>query len=569
MFQPEPQSRSFDDMIHGIEKGTLKIPQFQRNFVWSKSKSAKLIDSILKGYPIGTLILWKTKEQLRTVREIGGVKLPPTPKGDYVEQVLDGQQRLTSLYASVRGLNIERDNKIESYEEMYVDLDIDPEIDIPLVVTSTNGDEDEGRFVRLVDVLKGEFDLLKTLRDDRRERLQAHKKRMENYRFSIILIQDAPIDVATEIFTRINVTGQPLSVFEIMVAKTFDHGSGLDHEDSEFDLAKRYQSLANRLSEVNYGTVPASSMLQLASLLMVGECRKKDILKLPTDDFRKLWPNVEDAVERACDYFRSFFRIPVSKLLPYAALIVPFGYYFAKHPDRPTGADKNYLRELFWRISLSGRYTSGVESKLAQDVLRVKKILDEKEPDYDFGVNISPETIINQGVFRTGSSFIKAILCLYAFQKPRSFVDDSIVTLSNEWLKQANSRNYHHFFPKAYLNKKNYERWEINHIVNITIVDDFLNKKKIKTRAPSDYMAEFEKSNTELVKTMKTHLIDLDTFGIWDDDYDLFFEKRCQLIARKLRKWVPERKIDATGGKVVEDDIDPDDIDDSADSVTE
>lgn len=86
--------------MSSIRFGTLKIPQFQRDFVWPREKSAKLIDSIPKGFPIGTFILWKTKEQLRFVKEIGGQPLPPTPQGDYSEQVLDGQQRLTSLYAA-------------------------------------------------------------------------------------------------------------------------------------------------------------------------------------------------------------------------------------------------------------------------------------------------------------------------------------------------------------------------------------------------------------------------------------------------------------------------------------
>ena len=77
MHQPDPQSRSYTQVINGIELGTMKIPQFQREFVWSREKSAKLIDSILKGYPIGTFILWKTREQLRAVRDIGGVRWTP------------------------------------------------------------------------------------------------------------------------------------------------------------------------------------------------------------------------------------------------------------------------------------------------------------------------------------------------------------------------------------------------------------------------------------------------------------------------------------------------------------
>jgi uncharacterized protein with ParB-like and HNH nuclease domain len=84
-------------------------------------KSAQLVDSILKGYPIGTFILWKTKESLRTVRNIGGAKLPDTPPGDFVQHVLDGQQRLTSLYASVKGLQVERDERIDDFSEMYVE----------------------------------------------------------------------------------------------------------------------------------------------------------------------------------------------------------------------------------------------------------------------------------------------------------------------------------------------------------------------------------------------------------------------------------------------------------------
>ncbi len=537
--------------MHAIGCGTVKIPQFQRDFVWPKAKSAKLLDSILKGYPIGTFILWKTKEQLRTVRNIGGVDLPPTPSGDYTEQVLDGQQRLTSLYASVRGLSIKRDNgKPESFVDMFVDLDSDPDIDIDLMLTSLDSDAEEGRFVRLVDLLKGEFELLSQLRDDRRERLLNYKKRTEGYRFSIILIQDSPIDVATEIFTRLNVFGQALSVFEIMVAKTYDH-------ETEFDLAERYRHLNEKLSEVNYGTLPASAMLQLASLLMIGECRKKNILKLDTSEFRAMWPRVEEAVERACDYFKGFYRIPVSTLLPYASLIVPFGYFFDQHPDRPTGVEKDLLRELFWRVSLSGRYTSGVETKLAQDMQRVDTILKGGEPKYDYAVDISPDAITNRGVFRTGSSFIKAILCLFAYRQPKSFADESLVTIANEWLKRANSKNYHHFFPKAYLRKRGYQPWEINHVVNITIVDDYLNKRKIKTRAPSDYMNEFAESNPAITSTMKTHLIDLDAFGVWDDDYDLFFEKRCREISRALRKWVPPRPIDSTGRQGDYDDFDP------------
>jgi len=108
MMLPEPQPRTFTTLMNDIENGQIKIPQFQREFVWEFKKCASLIDSIVKGYPIGTLIFWRTKERLRSIWNIGGCTLPEPPEGDFVEYVLDGQQRLTALFASLKGLEVPR-----------------------------------------------------------------------------------------------------------------------------------------------------------------------------------------------------------------------------------------------------------------------------------------------------------------------------------------------------------------------------------------------------------------------------------------------------------------------------
>src|SRR5690554_4675131 len=96
----------YSDLISEIETGQVKIPQFQRKFVWGIKASAKLLDSILKGYPIGTFIYWRTNERLRSVRNLGNIVLPEPKHGEYVNYVLDGQQRLTSLYAALKGIKI-------------------------------------------------------------------------------------------------------------------------------------------------------------------------------------------------------------------------------------------------------------------------------------------------------------------------------------------------------------------------------------------------------------------------------------------------------------------------------
>ena len=124
MSQPRPTPYPFLALINDIEQGRIKIPQFQRDFVWTLEKCADLLDSIVKEYPIGSFIFWKTKERLRSVRNIGGDTLPDTEDGDYVNYILDGQQRVTSIYASIKGLRAVKrnDGKLEDFSKIYVNL---------------------------------------------------------------------------------------------------------------------------------------------------------------------------------------------------------------------------------------------------------------------------------------------------------------------------------------------------------------------------------------------------------------------------------------------------------------
>ena len=162
-----------------------------------------------------------------------------------------------------------------------------------------------------------------------------------------------------------------------------------------------------------------------------------------------------------------------------------------------------------------------------------KTILKGKHPKYDWDVDTSVDYIKGNGYFATGRAYIKTILCLLASKGPLSFHNNGKVNVNNDWLKQANSKNYHHFFPRGFMKDKE-DGWWVNHIVNITLVDEHLNKGKIKAKAPSRYIAEFEKANPDIAKALSSHFIGLETFGIRDDNYDVFFEKRCQRLSKAL-----------------------------------
>ncbi|NQT26153.1 hypothetical protein HQ585_12420 [candidate division KSB1 bacterium] len=207
------------------------------------------------------------------------------------------------------------------------------------------------------------------------------------------------------------------------------------------------------LEDAGYETIPASTILQCISAHIAEQIKRKDILKLPKNEIIDKWPEVKEGIFTAVDYFRSHLKVPVSRLLPYNALLVPFSYFFLRSgKQRPTALQNKLLAQYFWWASLSQRFSSAVESKVAVDLKRIDDILIETPPSYkkDEQVDLDLEEL-QEYWFSTGDSFCKAILCLLSSFHPKSFLDNSVVQIDNSWLKVANSKNYHHFFPRAYL----------------------------------------------------------------------------------------------------------------------
>ena len=541
MLQPENQTKKYEKLFIDIDSGIIKIPNFQRKFVWGKLQTAKLIDSVIKGFPIGTFIFWKTKEDLRHYRNIGNIKLPKTPKGDSAFFVLDGQQRITSLYAARKGLVYASmnegngDKNVIDYKDISILLTPDPDSDEEVVVTEP---PENGNYISVHELLKGDFtDWMEVYPKEVLKKIGIYKKRLTGYDFSTIVMPDYPLDIACEVFTRINTGGTELTLFEIMVAKTYD-------QHKKFDLSEKYEWLIDNkgaekdLEDVGYDTIPPVSVLQCNAAYLSKQIRRKDILKLDKNKFIKSWEVVKDGIFEAVDYLRKYLHVSVSGLLPYNAILVPFTYFFIKMKGKkPSALQNKLLKQYFFWAALTERFSSGAEGKVALDIKRMDNIIREVPPKYK-GEEIDLEIEnLKTKWFSAGNAFCKGILCLYASFKPLTFDDNREVELGNSWLKRANSKNYHHFFPKSFLRKKGYDDWHINSIVNITLVDDYLNKRTIGAKAPRTYMKTFERTNNKLNKTMRTHLINnLNSFGVWDNDFDVFLEKRGKRIIEEINK---------------------------------
>jgi len=534
LLRPENTNKKYEALFLEIDSGQIKLPMFQREFVWDKEQSAKLIDSILKGYPIGTFILWKTREAFRSVKDIGNHKLPDTPKGDYAQYILDGQQRITSLYAIRKGIRISKDGKEINYRDIYVNLDYNPLNDEQIV---TSHKDDDKVYVSVHELLTRKMgELFKQVGADKADLVEEYKTKLTTYDFATITIKDYPIDIACDVFSRINTGGKPLTLFEIMVAMTYDEAKG-------FDLALKYDELLNgndeldaSLTKAKFDTIPAATVLQAVAAITTDSIRAKDILKIRRDKFIGNWDSMVSSMFTAVDFIRTKLHVPVSQLLPYAALLVPLTYFFYKNGNkRPTETQAKLLKQFFYWVGLNWRYSGSTETKIAEDLKKMKLIIKEKSPKYSAEeLSVSAEDIAETW-FSAGNSNIKAILCLFASQKPRNLDDDSDVILDNSNLKIASSRNYHHFFPKAYVNK-HFKGFEPNLVANITLIDAASNNK-IRAKAPSFYVGEFKEANSNLTSSLRSHLIGSQrNFGILDDDYNKFISERSATIADALNK---------------------------------
>jgi hypothetical protein len=530
--QPKPDSKQYSDLINEIQKGIIKIPKFQRDFVWGIDKTAKLLDSILKGYPIGTFILWQTDERLNDVKNVGNQPIPDTPDGVKVQYVLDGQQRITSLFAAYLGAKIQKKDKkkITDYGDIVVNLDKDINNDDEQIITAKS---DGNKCISLNNVLNFSFIKAKELSnkfdDNELSIINEYSTIFKTYEFSTVILRKEDIGSAIEVFTRINTGGQTLTLFEIMSAKTYD-------EKHNFDMQVKWTSLIKELKKVDYEGISSTIILSMLSLVLsnTNECKRKTILTLKKQDIIDSWGEVVSAIKDSVDYFRTTYRIPVSRLLPYDSLLVPFAYFFYYKKDKPSANQRKFLKEFFWRMSLSFRYSSSTESRLAQDIKRINKILKEERPAYnDIKINLDSSQDLIETKFSAGNSYCKAILCLLAYQEPKDFQDNGKVILGNSWLKIASSKNYHHFFPKAYLKSKKISN--ANSLINITLVSDHLNKRKIRAKEPSVYISNFKDENININQTLNSHFIDIRGFGIESNDYVIFLQKRAEIIFKELK----------------------------------
>lgn len=528
---PKTEGVLLSDLLKGIESGEYRIPRFQRNYVWNINKVVNLIDSLLKGFPIGSLILWETKTELSDIRNLGGIVIPSKNTGKYTSYVIDGQQRLTSLYCALNGLKTETS----------------PTVDCSKIVISLVANNDEQIVFKELpkNANPDDFVLLKNLYDatalnglHNNVRI-AYYQKLISYMVSSIKIDDEILGLqqVIDIFERINLGGKKLNLFSIISAGSYIPSTT---ENEGFDLTTKYDNLIKGKLKA-YGEIKDTTLLQIIAACLIRKCNKTSILKeLQNDeiDISKNYNKIEKAFLKAVDHLRgSNYGVKIKAILPYEALLVPFSYFYYKlGNNKTTEIQSSYLRDYFWRAVLTNSYVTATDSVLNSDLDKMDLILDNKKPNYP-AFSFSPNDVLKHDSSYTTSAFSKGMLCLMASNNPKSFVPDREIVIGSDVVSESYEKQLHHFFPKkspAVLSNKDYGK-KINHVLNIVFMDALTNVQ-IQDENPSKYVNEFNNLYSNFNQILQSHFIEIDGFGINADDFDLFLLSRSKTIYKALMK---------------------------------
>lgn len=290
----KPDSFGITTYLDNLRSSRYQIPTFQREVVWDKNRVKRLWDSICKFYPLGSILVWRTNTQLKYHRDIGGHPLDEQSSGREYIYLLDGQQRTTALLTSMYGGRVKGDGDRDPH--LYVDLTVSEPDDIEddnwrnRFLFWDEIDDQGGKLLRnrgrqmryeiglvvrlqdiahkspvlerrLVDMGRTDFD------DPARQQLRQITQVFANYKLSFIELRGIEVAEVCQIFERINQAGQPLSMFDIVVAKTFRPES---EEHSGFYLRRLFDDFRAELksSGSGYSTIGNTTLLQIMAVLV-------------------------------------------------------------------------------------------------------------------------------------------------------------------------------------------------------------------------------------------------------------------------------------------------------------
>lgn len=472
---PEAKPERISRLVTRIEQGDIKIPKFQRGFVWTRQQILDLLDSIYKGYPVGSLLLWRTSDKLATERNIGGFDLPETAEQYPTNYILDGQQRITTIYGILRAQTAPENADFN----VHFDLE-EKEFRHP----TENPAQTQLAMNILFDATKFRQyqQFLNTLPDGEAlvEESERVSETFREYAVPVITVSEADTTQVSPIFERINSTGTKLTVFDLMVAATWSE---------DFDLNDHVKEVVSELEEKDFGDLDKVTILRALSTCAFGSAKRQTILslrELNRDQLASEMEKTKEALRRAVDFLSTEVCVISDAFVPYERQVVLLSYVMSENVSLDA-VQVDVLRRWFWRTSFSERYRRGGEGLFDTDLEIAVAALSDPDNLQHFGRQVEPTQLITSE-FRKASAFSNAFAALLARQSPKNLTNGAAIDIETA-LSSYNRKEFHHIFPQAYLKSRGVPPAQISSIANICMLSSDQNKA-IGDKEPAVYFAK-------------------------------------------------------------------------------
>ena len=521
---PQPSVDRIDDLAKRILTGDIYLPKFQREFVWERPQVIDLLDSVARNYPIGSILLWQSRQELRSEGRIADLEIAQ-PKPDYpVNYLLDGQQRLSSICGALywKGgdpsspWNVVYDLKTKSF------LHLQTMDDPPLHQMRLNRIPDPATFFQHVALL--ETSGQKELADTAKELFN----RFKDYKVATVTLGDMPLADVAPIFERINSTGTRLTIVDLMRAATWS---------PEFDLVDSIDAIREVLAAKSFEGIDRKAILRNVSAAVGGAFTVESI-----DELRKLKPDVlkagttesAEGYKRAVDFLSTHIKVPSFAVVPYTNQVVVLAEILRRMPT-PTALQWRAIENWFWRSGISGYFSGWNSGMMATDLAGVAEFANGSLGALDMGFQVSVPNTWSSRTFRRNSAHSKILAIVLAYQGPKDFLTGQAIDVDKA-LAWQNNKEFHHFFPQAYLRAKAVATSRISSLANIVYLSSASNKL-ISDRAPSEYVAKLlAEHGAEARAWLATNLIDEDAINAaLADDYDAFLVARATVINERAK----------------------------------
>lgn len=556
--------RALKDLLAEIHNRSTALPDFQRDFVWEPGATQELIVSIASNYPAGSILRVRDAKRVFAAREFEGA--PALDGAQHTFLVLDGQQRLTSLYQAFYGVGEHR---------YYLDLgklrdgaDFEEVISHERATTKWAKAREDFRvqakeLLLPLSVLKGGAGgfgqwgrkVARQLADKERIALEDALDGIEekwihaidDYHFPVVTLSDkTEPDALCTIFETLNRTGVKLSVFELLTARFWPRNINLR---ARWDKARADHPVIEDFDVDPYYVLQAISLASRKA----PSCKRSDVLNLAASDITEWWDRVVLGLATGLEILRDDCKVMLPKWVPYQTMLPPLAAVLARGGTPKTaeaGARREKLKRWFWCVVFGQAYESAPNSKSAKDVTELLTWLaGGAAPESVETFRFDPRAL--RDVTPRQRSIYRGVINLILSGGARDFHTQAVITgklMADEGIDD------HHVFPAAYLERRGVAPARTRDcVLNRTLIDRTTNQM-ISDRAPSDYLAEIRGTpGFPFEAVLASHGLPPGAGStLLTDDYEAF------LTWRQDRLWTEIQRV--TGVSVAAD-LEADDMD--------